>query len=89
MNLTAEQRQLALLIDYHVGQFPNTPLGDEQLLLTVYDYMEAFKMLMDSTTTFQIDYLTQRYPGFYRYTKLLESIAQGIAGGVIDVPTDH
>ncbi|WP_289245279.1 arylsulfatase regulator [uncultured Methylophaga sp.] len=89
MNLTAEQRQLVLLIDNHVGRFPETPLGDEQLLVTVYDYMEAFKMLMDSTTTVQIDYLSQHFPGFYRYAKLLESLAQGIADGVIDVPADH
>ncbi len=89
MNLTAEQSQLALLIDNHVGRFPNTPLGEEQLLATVYDYMEAFKMLMESTTTVQMDYLTQQYPGFYRYAKLLESLAQGIADGVIDVPADR
>ena len=88
MNLTAEQRHLAQLIDDHVNKFPVTSVGDEQLLVTVYDYMEAFKMLMDSTTAPQMDYLTLQFPGFYRYAKLLESLAQGISDGVIEVPAD-
>jgi hypothetical protein len=32
MNLSAEQLQLAMLIDAHVNQYPDTELGDEQLL---------------------------------------------------------
>ena len=34
MNLSAEQIQLATLIDAHVNRFPDTPLGTEQLLPT-------------------------------------------------------
>ncbi|WP_236075106.1 arylsulfatase regulator [Teredinibacter purpureus] len=71
-----------------MNKFPATSVGDEQLLVTVYDYMEAFKMLMDSTTAPQMDYLTLQFPGFYRYAKLLESLAQGISDGVIEVPAD-
>ena len=89
MNLTAEQRQMATQIDAHVNQFPETELGDEQLLRTIYDYMDAFKRLMDGSTPAQMDYLYQQYDGFYRFAKLLETIAQGIADGVIDVPKDH
>lgn len=89
MNLSAEQRQLAMLIDAHVNQYPNTELGDEQLLRTTYDYMDAFKRVMDSSTREQMDYLYQRYDGFYRFAKLLEAMAQGIADGVIDAPKDH
>lgn len=89
MNLSAEQLQLAKLIDAHVRRYPDTATGDEQLLRTAYDYMDAFKRIMDSTTTVQMDDLSQQYPGFYRFGKLLESIAQGIVDGDINVPKDH
>lgn len=49
MNLSAEQQQLAKLIDAHVNQYPETELGDEQLLPTIYDYMDAYKRVMDSS----------------------------------------
>lgn len=89
MNLSAEQRQLAMLIDAHVNQYPDTELGDEQLLRTTYDYMDAFKRVMDSSSRVQMDYLYQQYAGFYRFAKLLEAIAEGIDEGAIDVPKDH
>jgi len=89
MNLSAEQLQLAMLIHTHVNQYPDTEHGDEQLLQTTYDYMDAFKRVMDSSTRVQMDYLCQQYDGFYRYAKLLETIAQGITDGVIDTPKDH
>lgn len=89
MNLSAEQIQLATLIDAHVNRYPDTPLGNEQLLRTIYDYMDAFKRIIDSSTRVQMDYLSQQYSGFYRFGKLLESLAQGIADGEIDVPKDH
>jgi hypothetical protein len=86
IHLTAEPLHLAKLIDAHVRQYPDNPLGTEQLLTTIYDYMAAFKRIMDSTTSVQMDYLCQQYPGFYRFAKLLESLAQGISDGAIDVP---
>lgn len=89
MNLNAEQLHLAQQIDAHVRQYPDTAIGNEQLLATTYEYMNAFKRVMDSTTSVQMDYLSQQYPGFYRFGKLLESLAQGISDGVIAVPGDH
>lgn len=89
MNLSAEQLHLARLIDAHVCQYPGTATGNEHLLRTSYEYMDAFKRIMDSTTTEQMNYLSQQYPGFCRFGKLLESIAQGIVDGDIDVPKDH
>ncbi len=89
MNLTAEQIQLATLIDAHVSRYPDTDLGDEQLLITLTDYMDGFKRVMDSATPVQMDYLCQQYAGFYRFGLLMESLAQGIAEGVIEVPKDH
>jgi len=34
----------------------------------------------------QMDALCELYPGFYRFAKLLESVAQGIQDGTIEVP---
>lgn len=89
MNLTAEQIQLATIIDTHVSQFPESQLGDEHLLQSTYDYMDAFKRILDSSTSVQMDYLCQQYDGFYRFGKLLEAMAEGIASGDIEVPKDH
>ena len=50
--------------------------------------MDAFKRVMESTTTVQMDYLSLPYPGFYRFGKLLETMAQGISEGSIVVPKD-
>jgi hypothetical protein len=44
---------------------------------------------MDSSTSVQMDYLSQQYTGLYRLGKLLESLEQGIADGEIDVPNDQ
>jgi len=89
IDLSSEQRHLIKRIDDHVAKFPLSEAGDEQLLLTCYDYMEAFKQVMDSISTYQRDYICQQYDGFYRFAKLMERLAQGIADGVIDVPKDH
>jgi hypothetical protein len=89
LNLTAEQIQLASLIDAHVSRYPDTDRGDEQLFVTLYDYMDAFKRILDSATPVQMDRLCQQYPGFYRLAMLLESLALGIGEGEIEVPKDH
>ena len=80
---------LSKKINDHVQQFPDTAAGMERLLPTIYDYMTPFKSIMDSTTKVQMDLLCQQYPGLYRFGKLLEMIAGGIAEGNIEVPKDH
>ena len=89
MDLTAEQIQLATMIDAHVNRYPESQLGYEHLLKSTYDYMDAFKRIMDSSTPVQMDYLCQQYTGLYRFGKLLESLAQGIADGNIEVHQNH
>ncbi len=89
MNFNAEQIQLAKLINEQVNQYPDTTLGTENLLTNMYDYMADFQRLLDSTTGVQMDYLCQQYPGVYRLGRLLESLADAIETGAIDVPKDH
>jgi len=59
-----------------------------QLLQGCYDYMDAFKRVMDSTSKVQMDTSAQ-YPGYFRFAKWMERLAQGIADGVIEVPKAH
>ncbi len=89
MDQNCEQIQLAKLIDAHIDRYPDPTQGTEQLLANTYDYMNAFKRIMDSSTSVQMDYLCQRYSGLHRFAKLLEFLAQGVADGVSDVPKDN
>ena len=59
---------------------------DEDLLVSMYDHMPTFKQLLDTSTQAEMDALCQRYDGFYRFAKLLELLAEGIANGSIPVP---
>ncbi len=57
IDLTAEQQKSAKKVHDYASQFPLTEDGDEQLLQGCYDYMEAFKRVMDSTSKVQMDYI--------------------------------
>ena len=86
MPLTRKQIRLATLIDNHVERIIKDGGGDEELLVSIYDYIGTFKQLLDSCTSQEMDELCCRYDGFYRFAKLLELLAEGIANGVIPVP---
>ena len=51
--------------------------------------MNTFKEILDSSTPDQMDALCERYPGFLRFSQLLEKLARGIHEGVIKVPPDE
>jgi hypothetical protein len=89
MDIGTEQRHIEKIIHDHVMLYPDNDQGKEHLLLATYDYMEGFKSVMDTVSSVQMDYLCQQYSGFYRFAKLMELMAQGIADGVIEVPKDH
>jgi len=86
MPLTAQQTRLAETIDTHVTQVLAHGGGDEALLLSMADSMGTFKQLLDTCTGAEMDALCERYDGFYRFAKLLERLAEGIAHGSIPVP---
>ena len=86
MPLTAQQTRLAETIDTHVTQVLAHGEGDEALLLSMADDMPTFKQLLDTCTGAEMDALCERYDGFYRFAKLLERLAEGIADGSIPVP---
>jgi len=86
MPVTAQQTQLARRIDTHVRHVLAQGGGDEALLVSMADYadyVETFKQLLDTCTGADMDALCARYDGFYRFAKLLERLAEGIADGSI------
>ncbi|WP_447873212.1 arylsulfatase regulator [Serratia fonticola] len=89
LDLTAEQQHLAKIVHDYACQFLLTEHGDAQLLQGCYDYMEAFKQVIDGTSKVQMDYICQQYPGYFRFAKWMERLAQGIADGVIEAPKDY
>lgn len=87
MPLTDKQTHLATLLDTHVQRLTaSAEVDDLTLLVAMSDYMDSFKQLMDSSTAEEMDLLCERYPGFYRFGKVLERIAEGISSGRIAVP---
>lgn len=87
MSLTEQQTQLASFLDTHVQRITaSEEVDDLTLLVAMSDYMDSFEQLMDSSTAEEMDLLCERYPGFYRFGKVLERVAEGIATGRIAVP---
>lgn len=89
IDLTAGQQQLAKIVHDYTCRFPTTENGDALLLQGCYDYMKAFKQVMDSASKVQRDYICLQYPGFFRFAKSMELLAKGIADGIINIPKDH
>jgi hypothetical protein len=88
MPLTEQHIRLAVTIDRHVNQVLANGGGDEALSRSMADHMSTFKQLLDTCSREEMDLLCQRDDGFYRFAKLLETLAQGIADGTIPVPPD-
>src|SRR5262249_21766841 len=86
MPLSEQPTRLAIMIDTHVKQVLAGGGGDEVLLMSMADYMGTFKQLLDTCTGAGMDALCDCYDGFYRFAKLLEMLARGIADGNIPVP---
>jgi hypothetical protein len=86
MPLTEEQTRLAVIIDTHVREVLAQGGGDEALLMSMANYMGTFKQLLETCTGVEMDALCNHYDGLYRFAKLLEMLAGGIADGRIPVP---
>jgi len=87
MSLTEKQTRLASFLDTHVQRITASgEVDDLALLAAMSDYMDTFKKLMDCSTQEEMNLLSERYPGLYRFGKVLERLAEGIASGRIPVP---
>lgn len=88
LNITNQQRQIASLInDQVVNVIINQKTStdeDEAIVGLMPDWMNGFKTLMDSLPTEEFNYLCEEYPGFFRFSQILERIAQGCSDGIFD-----
>ena len=75
------------MLDNFVKAIEQQGGGDIELLAAGFpEQTTTFKELLDTTTPAQMDALCELYPGIYRFAKLVESIAQGIQDGTLEVP---
>jgi hypothetical protein len=86
MNLTAEQLQIASMIDAKRQKLVCAGNDDITILTEMFDYMPGFKRLMDTSESDTMDELCRRFAGFFHYAKILEMLAAGIQSGAIKVP---
>jgi hypothetical protein len=82
---SAEQLDIAARIDAKVRRLIAEGADDIATFAEMSDDMPAFKRLLDSGHP-TMDALCLRFGGFYRYAKMLEMIAAGIASGEIRAP---
>ena len=86
MNLTAEQLQIASMIDAKIQKLVCAGNDDITILVEMFDYMPGFKRLMDTSESDTIDELCRRFARFFHYAKILKMVAAGIQSGAIKVP---
>ncbi len=84
--MTAKQIRTATRIDSAMQPLLRAGKDDVAILTGMSDHMADFKDLIDTAKPGVMDELCQRYPGFYRYAKVLERIAGAIQSGAIKVP---
>lgn len=72
---------IAARIHGEVTNLLSAGANDLDIFTGMTDQMGDFKILLDSALPDEIGMLCARYEGFYRYAKILEEVAQGIASG--------
>ena len=86
MSLSAEQLQIASLIDQQVKRTLGNGGDEAAIVAERVEYMPGFKRLIDTSTATDREALAQRFDGFYHYAKILEHLATGIQSGQTRVP---
>lgn len=85
MDLTEKQRERAERIDVFVKSVIKNGGSDEDILIGMYGFANDLKILMDELPSSGLNALYHRYDGFYRFAKLLESLAGGLQRGEIKI----
>src|SRR5271165_4162410 len=75
MALTADQRWIAAKIDTRMQKLIRGGKDHMAIMVAMADHMPAFHQLLSTAQPGDIDQLTRKFPGFYRYAKILESLA--------------
>jgi len=84
--VTGKQARVAVRIDAAMQPLLRDDADDIAILTAMSGHMADFKALIDTAKPGVMDELCKRYPGFYRYSKVLERIAGAIQSGAITVP---
>ncbi len=83
MPLTDEQASIAHAIDAEFQRLIKLGKTHATILGQMHDHLPGFKQLIDAGVMREAG---ERYPGFYRFAKVLERTARGIQSGAIPVP---
>lgn len=86
MPLNEKQEKLIIYIDRKVNKMSEKNKSDINILASLADVMSELKSIINSPDKNVLDKYTQKYPGFYRFMKILETLARGISNGSISVP---
>lgn len=87
--MTSEQEIMASQIDAHVRRVEAQDKSDEALLASAYEALGSFKVLVELSSTEELNKLCDRFQGLRRFATLMERLAMGIRSGVIQPPTSH
>ena len=82
MHVSAEHLEIAAKLDAKVQRLLGLGYDDLAIFVEMADDMPDSKRQLD-TGQLLMDELCRRFAGFYRYAKILEQIAAGIASGEI------
>lgn len=83
---TAEHRKIAASIDARMKQLDALQLQEAEILPAMAEHMGDFHRLLTNSTSTVVDALCEEFAGFYRFAKIAESVATGLASGKIEVP---
>jgi hypothetical protein len=81
-----ERRRMAARIDKKIKQLDALGLLEVEILPEMADNMPDFHHLLMNAPHSELDSLYEEFTGFYRFAKILETVASGIASGKIKVP---
>jgi len=84
--MTGKQLRIASRIDATMQALAQTGKDDVTVLGDMAEHMADFKWLMDIAKPGVMDELRRPFAGFFRYAKILETLAAGIQSGVVTVP---
>ncbi|WP_434113786.1 hypothetical protein [Paraburkholderia caffeinilytica] len=85
-SITPELREIAARIEAQMQYLETAGLDETGIMAAMVDHMSGFHHLMKNLNNPAIKLLGQEFAGFYRFAKIVETIASGIETGQIQVP---
>src|SRR5688572_22614311 len=81
-----ENRRMASRIDERIKRLDASGMQETEILPAMEEYMADFRYVMMHASGREMDALCDEFAGFYRFAKILETLASGLASGEIRVP---